>query len=74
VIRPAVLVRMLQAQDHRARAYAARVVGRWHDRLQDPLGLLAERVVDEHPQVRMEAVMADRSGCPRGRSAAGWLD
>ena len=84
VIRPAVLVRMLQAQDHRARAYAARVVGRWHDRLQDPLGLLAERVVDEHPQVRMEAVMAC-AAIPRSRSIEvvarvvdrprdGWID
>ena len=58
VVRPGLLDRLLQARDHRARAYAARVVGRWHDRLDDPLGRLALRVVDEHPQVRMEAVMA----------------
>ncbi len=67
VIRPGLLERLLQARDHRARAYAARVVGRWHDRLDDPLGLLAERVVDEHPQVRMEAVMAC-AAIPRSRS------
>jgi len=84
VIRPGLLERLLQARDHRARAYAARVVGRWHDRLEDPLGLLAERVVDEHPQVRMEAVMAC-AAIPRSRSIEvlarvvdrprdGWID
>jgi len=58
VVEPNLLYRLLQAKDPRARAYAARVVGRWHDRLDDPLGLLALRVVDENPQVRLEAVMA----------------
>ncbi|MCH8922973.1 MAG: HEAT repeat domain-containing protein [Planctomycetes bacterium] len=58
VVEPNLLGRLLQANDPRARAYAARVVGRWHDRLDDPLDLLAERIVDAHPQVRMEAVMA----------------
>ena len=58
VVRPGLLNRLLGARDHRARAYAARVVGRWHDRLDDPLKILEPRVVDDHPQVRMEAVMA----------------
>ena len=58
IVRPGLLDRLLQARDHRARAYAARVVGRWYDRLDDPLGRLASRVADGHPQVRMEAVMA----------------
>lgn len=52
------LNRVLNSQDPRARAYATRVVGRWHDRLEDPLALLADRVTDEHPLVRMEAVIA----------------
>jgi putative heme-binding domain-containing protein len=58
VVDPDLLRRLLRATDPRARAYAARIVGRWHDRLDDPLGLLARCVLDEHPQVRMEAVMA----------------
>ncbi|MFP6620230.1 MAG: PVC-type heme-binding CxxCH protein, partial [Pirellulaceae bacterium] len=58
VVRPGLLARLLQAQDPRARAYAARIVGRWHDRLEQPLDLLAQSIRDEHPRVRMEAVMA----------------
>ena len=49
---------MLTAKDHRARAYAARVVGRWHDRLESPLELLGRCVVDSHPRVRMEAIVS----------------
>ncbi|MCZ6682015.1 MAG: c-type cytochrome, partial [Planctomycetota bacterium] len=58
VVEPGLLGRLLGAKDSRARAYAARMVGRWHDRLNDPLALLAGCIVDEHPQVRMETVMA----------------
>ena len=57
-VEPRLLGRLLRAQDWRARAYATRMVGRWHDRLDRPLDLLVERVIDEHPQVRMEAVIA----------------
>jgi putative heme-binding domain-containing protein len=58
VVQPALLARLLQAQDPNARAYAARITGRWHDRLDEPLELLTPRVIDEHPRVRMEAVLA----------------
>ncbi len=58
VVAPGILDRLLQAKDYRARAYATRMVGRWHDRLDDPLELLSLRIADEHPQVRLEAVMA----------------
>ena len=58
VVAPALLQRLLQAREPQARAYAARVVGRWHDRLPDPLELLAPRIADEDPLVRLEAVMA----------------
>ena len=34
------LERLLASKDYRARAYATRVVGRWHDRLKNPLALL----------------------------------
>ena len=54
----AVLRRVLESDEPRARAYATRVLGRWQDRLDDALSLLAARVVDEHPRVRMEAVLA----------------
>ena len=57
-VEPSLLQRLLRTQDSRARAYAARMVGRWHDRLESPLDLLAPRVVDENPLVRMEAVIA----------------
>lgn len=58
VVEPVLLRRLLRAQQPQARAYATRMVGRWHDRLPDPLALLAEQVIDEHPLVRMEAVIA----------------
>ncbi len=58
IIRPELLIKLLNADEPRARAYASRIVGRWHDRLEDPLDLLQPRVVDEDPLVRMEAVIA----------------
>jgi putative heme-binding domain-containing protein len=67
VVEPNLLVRLLRAQNPRARAYATRIVGRWHDRLNQPLDLLAERIADKHPQVRMEAVVAC-SAIPSARS------
>ncbi|MCH2580351.1 MAG: HEAT repeat domain-containing protein, partial [Planctomycetes bacterium] len=52
------LGRLLNAKDHRARAYATRVLGRWHDRLDNPLALLKQRAADENPRVRLEALVA----------------
>jgi putative heme-binding domain-containing protein len=57
-VEPRLLERLLNAQDHHAQAAATRVIAYWHDRLTDPMGLLAARVQDEHPQVRLEAVRA----------------
>ena len=57
-VEPRLLQRLLRAQNPRARAYAARLVGRWHDRLKSPLALLEPVVVDENALVRLEAVMA----------------
>ncbi len=56
--RPALLARLLAAKDARVRAYGARVAGMWANRLPDPLKLLRERVQDENPRVRLEAVVA----------------
>jgi putative heme-binding domain-containing protein len=49
---------LLQASDYRIRAAAVRVVAAWRERLANPLELLAPRVADDHPQVRLEAVRA----------------
>lgn len=53
-----ILAKTLTCSDPKARAFAARMVGRWHDRLADPLSLLRERLADDHPRVRLEAVLA----------------
>ena len=53
-----VLKRLLGSPDHRARAYGARVAGRWSDRLEDAHELLVAAARDSHPLVRMEAVLA----------------
>jgi putative heme-binding domain-containing protein len=65
------LRRVLEAKDGRARAAAARVAGRWHAQLDDPVALLAPRAVDENPLVRLEAVRALREvGSPAAFAAA----
>ena len=56
--RPALLKRLLSANDARVRAYGARVAGNWADRLPDSLALLSESVRDEHPRVRLESIVA----------------
>lgn len=58
VVNEPLLHRCLNSGDERLRAYAARVVGRWHDRIDDPLSLLSDRVIDSDALVRMEAVAA----------------
>src|SRR5438477_9903862 len=55
---PKLLGRLLEAKDARARAYATELVGRWHSRLDAPLDLLTNRADDEHPRVRLQAVVA----------------
>jgi putative heme-binding domain-containing protein len=58
VVEPKLLKDLLRAADYRVRAAAVRVVSAWHDRLPGVLDLLAPRVADDHPQVRLEAVRA----------------
>ena len=50
--------RLLQVDDHRARAYATRIIGRWTPRLAKGFELLETAAADPHPRVRMEAVLA----------------
>jgi len=57
-VQPQLLRRVLRAKDHRARAFAARIVGRWQDRLPKPVEWLAMAANDPHPQVRLEAALA----------------
>ena len=64
---PALLEKLLEAKAPGGRAFASRIVGRWHDRLDDPLALLAGRVEDDDAQVRMEAVAA-AAAIPRPES------
>ena len=57
-VRPELLSKLLSAKDPRVRAYGARVVGAWADRLPDPMALLRRCVRDENPRVRLETVVA----------------
>jgi putative heme-binding domain-containing protein len=56
VVEPDLLKTLLHAKDHRIRAAATRAIQYWHARIPHAAELLAERVVDPHPQVRLEAV------------------
>ncbi|HWY74780.1 MAG TPA: PVC-type heme-binding CxxCH protein, partial [Verrucomicrobiae bacterium] len=69
VVQPELLERALHSRDGRIRAAATRVVGAWHSRLGgDPMALLAQRLNDEHPRVRLEAMRA-LGQMPTARSA-----
>ncbi|HVR85600.1 MAG TPA: PVC-type heme-binding CxxCH protein, partial [Planctomycetota bacterium] len=63
------LKRELTCNEPRARAAATRVLRWWRDRLPNALDLLALQVNDEHPRVRLEAVVAC-SYFPEPRAAA----
>ncbi|NCF94847.1 MAG: c-type cytochrome, partial [Verrucomicrobiaceae bacterium] len=56
--RPELLAKLLGAKDGRVRAYGARVAGMWADRLPSGLRGLKQSVMDEHPRVRLETVVA----------------
>ena len=58
VVNLSLLERLLAAKDHRARAYATRVIGRWHHLLEDPLALLKNSATDKHSRVRLEAIVS----------------
>jgi len=52
------LNKLLTAKDPRVRAYGARVVGAWAEKLPEAVKLLHACARDEHPRVRLEAVVA----------------
>ncbi|MCP4857296.1 MAG: c-type cytochrome [Fuerstiella sp.] len=58
VINRSLLEGLLKAKNYRARAYATRVAGRWHDRLESPLELLKQSAADQNARVRLEAIVA----------------
>jgi len=58
VVQPRLLEQCLNAKDAHVRAAATRVVSYWHERLKNPLDLLAKQITDEHPRVRLEAIRA----------------
>lgn len=55
---PAILGECLTCDDHHVRAAATRVVGQLDHKVEAPLELLKQRVVDANPQVRLEAIRA----------------
>jgi putative heme-binding domain-containing protein len=68
VVEPDLLKTLLHARHHHARAAAIRVLSHWQNRLPHAMELLAARVADDHPQVRLEAVRA-LGQVPSARSA-----
>ena len=58
VVEPDLLNAVLNSRDAKARAAAVRIVPQWGSRLPNPVEMLAPRVVDDHPRVRLEAVRA----------------
>ena len=48
----------MASDDHRLRAFAARLASRWHDRLANTHELLELAANDAHPQVRLEAILS----------------
>jgi putative heme-binding domain-containing protein len=50
--------RLSRAREPGARAYAAYVIGLWADQIDEPLGLLQPLLKDEHPRVRLHALVA----------------
>jgi len=58
VVNEPLLKQVLSSKEPKARAAAVRVIRYWHDSLADPLALLATAMADEHPRVRLEAVLS----------------
>jgi putative heme-binding domain-containing protein len=58
IVAPELVTRLAQAKEPGARAYAASVIGAWAGRLPNALELLRPLTTDEHPRVRLQAVVA----------------
>ncbi|HUR45662.1 MAG TPA: PVC-type heme-binding CxxCH protein, partial [Candidatus Saccharimonadales bacterium] len=55
---PKLLAQLMDSKDYHVRAAATRVAGAWNKRIDNPLELLASRIKDQHPRVRLEAARA----------------
>jgi putative heme-binding domain-containing protein len=55
---PALLEELLRSPEARVRAAAVRVVPQWKEKLSDPVAMVGDRVADDDPRVRLEAVRA----------------
>ncbi|MEO1529275.1 MAG: PVC-type heme-binding CxxCH protein [Planctomycetota bacterium] len=53
-----ILARVVNANDGHARSAGARMIRYWHDRLSDPIGMIAKLSGDSFPRTRMEAVLS----------------
>jgi len=53
-----ILIKNINSNDPRIRAYAARVIGRWGTRLEGYHDLLLDLAQDKHPRVRMEVLLS----------------
>ena len=58
MIAPELVAKLSRAKEPGARAYAASVMGAWAGRLPNALELLRPLVTDEHPRVRLQAIVA----------------
>ncbi|MFD1139555.1 PVC-type heme-binding CxxCH protein [Larkinella insperata] len=61
VVNEPLLRTLLNAKTPQARAAAVRALSLWHNQVKDVPALLTKAVADNHPQVRMEAVIALRT-------------
>ena len=68
VVDAALLKTMLNCPEPKGRAAAVRVLCYWRDRVENPLGLFAEKIKDDNPRVRLEVVRA--LSFYRGKDAA----
>ena len=53
-----ILKRVLAAKDGHARSAGARMIRYWHEKLSDPIGMIAAASADAFPRTRMEAVLS----------------
>ncbi|MFC5409307.1 PVC-type heme-binding CxxCH protein [Larkinella bovis] len=68
VVNEPLLLTLLNAKSHNARAAALRALELWHQKIRNVPALLTKAVADSHPQVRLEAVIALRK-VPTAESA-----
>nr|WP_146899374.1 PVC-type heme-binding CxxCH protein [Adhaeribacter aerolatus] len=60
VVNEPLLLNLINAQNHQARAAGLRALQLWHNKIANMPALLTKAVQDKHPQVRLEAVIALR--------------